>query len=225
MNELQQQILVLEKTSAELLEQLRTQSTVKRQDLIVKLKERDTELQNLKHRLALTTGQEMEVKTLTFHLATLRAESAKLLKRAERSEKESEQWRQQVALSLQLVEQVQQELLNSKQENALNAKRMKKRLVVKSTWFRSQLIKLDRLVDLCMQMDSLLSPELTCPVCLELMKYPQSLFPCGHSQCGRCVNESKNHANSHREKLTCVECHREVEMTTPNYICKYNRYR
>jgi hypothetical protein len=61
----------------------------------------------------------------------------------------------------------------------LAARKLRKRLVVKSMWFRSQLIKMEAIVNLSAQMDVYLRPELTCPQCLELFKFPMLLHPCG----------------------------------------------
>ncbi|GLI67892.1 hypothetical protein VaNZ11_012216 [Volvox africanus] len=70
-------------------------------------------------------------------------------------------------------------------------------------------------------LDTFLVKELesqnTCPVCYELMVPPQHapmmLFPCGHSFCGRCLEQ---HIDRNK-KTQCPICRKKIESRAPNY--------
>ncbi|GLC37561.1 hypothetical protein PLESTB_001761000 [Pleodorina starrii] len=70
-------------------------------------------------------------------------------------------------------------------------------------------------------LDTFLVKELesqnTCPICYELMVPPQHapvmLFPCGHSFCGRCLDQ---HIDRNK-KTQCPVCRKKIESRAPNY--------
>jgi len=61
-------------------------------------------------------------------------------------------------------------------ENESDLKTLTQRLVIKSVWFRTQLIKLERKMHLVMAIDEVLLPSLSCPSCLGLLNNPQVLI-------------------------------------------------
>lgn len=98
-----------------------------------------------------------------------------------------------------------------------NCSKLRKRLIVKSLWFRTQLLKMERIVKLAAQMDVFLMPELTCPQCVEVFKFPQTLHPCGHTMCGKCITEFKNDQNNKSGNMVCFECKQQSTSQIPNH--------
>jgi hypothetical protein len=166
----------------------------------VKLQESETELRSLREELLILRTQQVEFKKQVFTIHSLRGEVAKQVKKSERAHSTTEKWKMQMEQSLMLVQQLQAELVASKEDQFASLRMLKRRLVLKSIWFRTQLIKLERLQELCMGLDHYLKPELTCPCCLEIFKYPQSLSPCGHSMCADCVNTVRAMERGRREE-------------------------
>lgn len=153
---------------------VRHQSTSKRKDMIVTLRSREAEIQQLKSDVTRLEAFEVESKKLNFAFHNLEKEHARLVKRNDRTEKDAEKWKSQVQDALNLVEQLQDDFNIFKHDAFLTEKRLKKRLVVKALWFRTSLIKLERLTQLCLEIDSYLKPELICPHCLNILKHPQT---------------------------------------------------
>jgi hypothetical protein len=159
---------------------------------------------------------ELEMKRLHFTANTLKADLVKMAKRADRGEADAEKWKKQLEQSLLLLEQVQSELVHTKEESASTAKKLKKRLVVKSVWFRSQLTKLERLLELSLDLDQHLKPEITCPSCLDIFSNPQTLFPCGKQYDH---TRAAPTALAQRQQLQSCELAAPAEVLLTSFLC------
>eukprot|EP00455_Lapot_gusevi_P017879 TRINITY_DN19678_c0_g1_i4.p1 TRINITY_DN19678_c0_g1~~TRINITY_DN19678_c0_g1_i4.p1 ORF type:complete len:423 (-),score=55.49 TRINITY_DN19678_c0_g1_i4:111-1379(-) len=82
-------------------------------------------------------------------------------------------------------------------------KAVRRRLLIRSVWFRSQLVRLEKLVKACSQIDEFIRPEVTCPACLSMYTKPVLLSTCGHTLCRDCVEESRSR---HEGNIYCESC-------------------
>lgn len=112
-------------------------------------------------------------------------------------------------------EETKRQLTHASEQHGLVQKRLKKRMVVRSLWFRTQLIKLERLHALAMEVDGYLQPELTCPGCMELYEGPHTLNVCGHGVCKACVTRLQK-SNTKGGLLECFECGQNSTIAAPN---------
>eukprot|EP01006_Ploeotia_vitrea_P009109 TRINITY_DN21432_c0_g2_i1.p1 TRINITY_DN21432_c0_g2~~TRINITY_DN21432_c0_g2_i1.p1 ORF type:complete len:570 (+),score=315.44 TRINITY_DN21432_c0_g2_i1:223-1710(+) len=90
--------------------------------------------------------------------------------------------------------------------------KMRRRLVTRSLWFWSRFTKLQRLVDVCSELDDYLSPTLTCSFCLSTYESPYVLA-CGHSMCLKCIDMSQQ---QHPDALLfCATCETQCDEMPP----------
>ena len=55
-------------------------------------------------------------------------------------------------------------------------------------------------------------------MCLDLFKFPQTLYPCGHTMCLRCINQLKNARDNRERQLVCFECKSVCDAYAPNHV-------
>jgi hypothetical protein len=158
----------------------------------------------------------MDLKQSEFKLQNVTKENTKFISKIKKLEIENDKWRKQVETSINLVDNINLELSTHKNECTMNYRRLKRRLVIKSLWFRSQLIKLERLLDLCISMDNILRPDLTCSYCFELYSQPFILYPCAHHLCRACINKVTNNIQT--------ETNNKIQIETQNIFIIYIHY-
>ena len=124
---LTEEIALATKNSTDLVNHLRLQTSTRRQDLIVKLNESETELMKLREDLLQLREQQIDFNKQSFTISVLRNDLAKQVKRAERSQSTADKWKSQMDESLQLVKQLQAELVAAKEEHHAAMRRLKKR--------------------------------------------------------------------------------------------------
>ena len=64
------------------------------------------------------------------------------------------------------------------------------------------LTSMENAIGLCMNLDELIRPDLTCPVCFEVFDTPTMLFPCAHTFCKDCISTLRQDDGV----IACSEC-------------------
>jgi Zinc finger, C3HC4 type (RING finger) len=59
-----------------------------------------------------------------------------------------------------------------------------------------------------------LSEQLCCGICLDLMVHPQTVVPCGHSYCGKCL-QSHVTEQQQQQQPECPECRAAMRSVVP----------
>lgn len=212
-----QQLTTLKTTHTEQIEQQKLHHKQKRLVLVTKIKEKDAEVVQLQQLVEIGRTTEANFKGALFHLDAMQ-------KKLKHSEQElqahlsvHEDIRQLHRSALDTIQQHDSTIAELRNENRMGVRKLKKRLVVKSVWFHSQLIKLERLVEICMSVDTTLAAEFVCSVCLEQLAEPVTLVPCGHSVCKRCCQEPvRNRLNT--RQLTTDNMQQTDAMTTQHNL-------
>lgn len=153
---LSEEVVSASRTGADLLVQLRTQTSTRRKDLLLKLQESEGELSILREEIYSLRSEQIEARKQNYALVSVRNDLNKSQKKLERQTSLAESWKNQMEESLRLVSQLQGELGASRGEAHSSLRKMKKRLMLKSIWFRTQVTKLERLQEMCMGLDSYL---------------------------------------------------------------------
>lgn len=194
-------------------------------ELISEIKQKDVELQRLSDMVADKQRVEATLAKAQARIVDVDEQVVQLTNHALNTAKENERLHER---EVKLVREVADAKRRADEIMVVTKERicgLRKRIIVRSVWFRSQVLRLERMLSVSAEFDGFLRSQLSCGGCLDVMLQPTLLTPCGHTVCGRCIRQMREQDESERV-LLCVECRAPCERTTANSTVEgiLNRY-